>query len=56
MTDISSSMVKLRLGYWRPYLDNPLIEECYHLRENCEGGWIPGDTSCTLGHIGALCE
>jgi hypothetical protein len=23
---------------------------------NCLGGWISGDNSCFLGHIGALCE
>lgn len=23
---------------------------------NCEGGWVPGDSSCFTGHIGALCE
>lgn len=56
MEDIKSSMVKLRPGYWRPYINSLQEESCYHLASNCLGGWVPGDLSCSVGHIGALCE
>ncbi|CAD8084407.1 unnamed protein product [Paramecium sonneborni] len=53
---IKSSMIELRQSYWRAYYFSETIEYCYHLIENCEGGWLPGDQSCIIGHIGALCE
>ncbi|CAD8073527.1 unnamed protein product [Paramecium sonneborni] len=53
---IKPAMIELRSGYWRPYYYSQTIEYCYHLVENCEGGWKPGDDSCITGHIGALCE
>ncbi|CAD8087564.1 unnamed protein product [Paramecium sonneborni] len=56
MKSIQSSMIELRSGYWRAYYYSQTIEYCYHLLENCQGGWKPGDYSCTQGHIGALCE
>ncbi|CAD8087563.1 unnamed protein product [Paramecium sonneborni] len=56
MKSIQSSMIELRSGYWRAYYYSQIIEYCYHLLENCQGGWKPGDYSCTQGHIGALCE
>lgn len=49
-------MIELREYYWRAYYYSQTIENCYHLVENCKGGWRPGDESCILGHIGALCE
>ncbi|CAD8211891.1 unnamed protein product [Paramecium octaurelia] len=56
MKSIESSMIELRSSYWRAYYYSQTIEYCYHLTENCEGGWSPGDESCIVGHIGALCE
>ncbi|CAD8105541.1 unnamed protein product [Paramecium primaurelia] len=53
---LESSMIELREHYWRAYYYSQTIEHCYHLVENCKGGWKPGDESCMLGHIGALCE
>ncbi|CAD8181409.1 unnamed protein product [Paramecium octaurelia] len=53
---LESSMIELRDHYWRAYYYSQTIEHCYHLVENCKGGWRPGDESCMLGHIGALCE
>ncbi|CAD8130485.1 unnamed protein product [Paramecium sonneborni] len=49
-------MIELRKSYWRAYYYSKNIEKYYHLTENCNGGWSPGDESCTVGHIGALCE
>ena len=43
-------------NYWRPYDDNNMVTFCYNFPTNCNGGWSPGDESCALGHIGALCE
>ncbi|CAD8124033.1 unnamed protein product [Paramecium sonneborni] len=53
---IESSMIELKENYWRAYYYSQTIEHCYHLVENCQGGWSPGDKSCILGHVGALCE
>ncbi|CAD8101522.1 unnamed protein product [Paramecium sonneborni] len=53
---VESSMIELREYYWRAYYYSERIEYCYHLIENCKGGWRSGDDSCILGHIGALCE
>lgn len=53
---ISYSMVELRSAYWRAGYDSTVIESCYHFPLNCNGGWYPGDESCFVGHIGALCE
>ncbi|CAD8112865.1 unnamed protein product [Paramecium sonneborni] len=54
--NVTSYKLNLREGFWRPYFDNDQIEECYNLKDNCLGLWDYGDTSCYLGHIGALCE
>ncbi|CAD8215117.1 unnamed protein product [Paramecium octaurelia] len=54
--NVTSFKLNLRKGFWRPYFDNNQIEECYNLKENCIGQWDYGDSSCYLGHIGALCE
>ncbi|CAD8125007.1 unnamed protein product [Paramecium sonneborni] len=53
---VTSASIKLRPGYWRPYTYSTKIEYCLNMQINCEGGWTPGDASCYLGHIGALCE
>ncbi|CAD8147103.1 unnamed protein product [Paramecium octaurelia] len=54
--NVTSFGLNLRSGYWRPYFENNIVEECLNLRENCLGGWNSGDISCYKGHIGALCE
>ncbi|CAD8114528.1 unnamed protein product [Paramecium sonneborni] len=54
--NVTSFGLNLRLGFWRPYFDNNFIEECQNLKENCLGEWNYGDSSCYMGHIGALCE
>ncbi|CAK55664.1 unnamed protein product (macronuclear) [Paramecium tetraurelia] len=56
MKSLQPAMIELREGYWRAYYYSNIIEECYHLRVNCEGGWHTGEQSCFRGHIGALCE
>ncbi|CAK58254.1 unnamed protein product (macronuclear) [Paramecium tetraurelia] len=56
INSIKSSMIELRPSYWRTYYYSDNVEYCYHLPQNCMGGWLPGDSSCLLGHIGALCE
>ncbi|KAM3147887.1 hypothetical protein pb186bvf_000215 [Paramecium bursaria] len=56
MISIQRSKVQLRQGFWRPDKQNDHIEYCYHQSFNCNGGWQPGQESCLVGHIGALCE
>lgn len=56
MKSVSPARVELRPGYWRPFEGNILVESCKNLPSNCNGGWEPGDKSCYVGHIGALCE
>ena len=56
MEKVTPVRIKLREYYWRPFPKNDNIEECYNLQSNCLGGWVPGDTSCYEGHVGALCE
>ncbi|CAD8109141.1 unnamed protein product [Paramecium sonneborni] len=55
-SDIKSAQLKLKPGFWRPYFDTDDVSQCINLLVNCNGGWNEGDTSCYLGHIGALCE
>ncbi|CAD8201964.1 unnamed protein product [Paramecium pentaurelia] len=54
--EIKSAQLNLREGYWRPYINTYSISQCINLLQNCNGGWSQGDNSCTVGHIGALCE
>lgn len=54
MEEVTPIRIKLYSGYWR--YDSDVVESCYNLASNCNGGWIPGDASCYTGHIGALCE
>ncbi|CAK69239.1 unnamed protein product (macronuclear) [Paramecium tetraurelia] len=54
--EIKSAQMNLRSGYWRPYFYTDQISFCINLLSNCLGGWKEGDTSCFIGHIGALCE
>ncbi|CAD8099472.1 unnamed protein product [Paramecium primaurelia] len=53
---IKDNQLVLRQGYWRPYFDTRAIHFCLNLQENCLGGIKEGDSSCYIGHIGALCE
>ncbi|KAM3133272.1 hypothetical protein pb186bvf_014565 [Paramecium bursaria] len=46
--------IKLKAGYWRPQIDNNIIEHCKS--ELCQGGWQVGDQSCLQGQVGALCK
>ncbi|CAD8094422.1 unnamed protein product [Paramecium primaurelia] len=54
--EIKLAQLNLRAGYWRPYFHTNSISQCINLLENCMGGWKQGDNSCSIGHIGALCE
>ncbi|CAK91844.1 unnamed protein product (macronuclear) [Paramecium tetraurelia] len=56
MEQVKSAQIKLRPNFWRPYFYADLVEYCYNFELNCLGGWNYGDSSCSLGHIGALCE
>ncbi|KAM3138602.1 hypothetical protein pb186bvf_009354 [Paramecium bursaria] len=56
MKSVNSTHIELRSNYWRPYYDNNIVTYCFNLPVDCNGGWSPGDDSCALGHIGALCE
>ncbi|CAD8083245.1 unnamed protein product [Paramecium sonneborni] len=56
MLDVTPVGIKLKKGWYRPYIDNDQYEYCLNLPANCNGGWIPGNPSCYTGHIGALCE
>ncbi|CAD8126371.1 unnamed protein product [Paramecium sonneborni] len=54
--EVTSAKLNLKYGFWRPYFNNDIINECINLIDNCNGGWEVGDTSCFQGHVGALCE
>ncbi|CAD8113937.1 unnamed protein product [Paramecium sonneborni] len=56
MESVKSAQLKLRPNFWRPYFYADLVENCYNDEFNCLGGWNYGDSSCSQGHIGALCE
>lgn len=49
-------MINLYEGYWRPNYLSDYTESCYKNPKFCNGGWVVGDNSCSLGHKGALCE
>ena len=46
--------IKLHKEFWRYSVSNKYIELCES--NNCLGGWKPGDFSCKIGHIGAVCS
>ncbi|CAD8195642.1 unnamed protein product [Paramecium octaurelia] len=54
--NITSNMINLFPGYWRPNYLSDYTESCYKNSLFCQGGWGVGDVSCQLGHTGALCE
>ncbi|CAD8125608.1 unnamed protein product [Paramecium sonneborni] len=53
---VKSPLLNLRPGFWRPYFNNNEIAYCLNLPQSCLGGWMEGDQSCFMGHLGALCE
>lgn len=56
MIEVTPIKINLRAGYWRASANNDIVENCINLQQNCNGGWIPGYSSCYSGHVGALCE
>ncbi|CAD8188653.1 unnamed protein product [Paramecium pentaurelia] len=54
--NITSNMINLYEGYWRPNYLSDYTESCYKNPQFCQGGWGVGDSTCILGHKGALCE
>ncbi|CAD8115237.1 unnamed protein product [Paramecium sonneborni] len=55
-SDITSNMIKLLPGFWRPNNFSDYVESCFKNLLFCIGGWQAGDNTCIQGHIGALCE
>ncbi|CAD8212447.1 unnamed protein product [Paramecium octaurelia] len=53
---VQPALLNLKFGFWRPYFQSNIVSYCLNLEDNCLGGWEEGDSSCFLGHIGALCE
>ncbi|KAM3142987.1 hypothetical protein pb186bvf_005050 [Paramecium bursaria] len=53
MEQLEIGQIKLFNQFWRHSYANKYIEQCK--TENCLGGWRPGDDSCQIGYIGALC-
>ncbi|CAK78319.1 unnamed protein product (macronuclear) [Paramecium tetraurelia] len=52
----NGAILQLQPFYWRPHLRSDLIEKCQKYPSKCLGGWFPGELSCSIGSIGALCE
>ncbi|CAK64062.1 unnamed protein product (macronuclear) [Paramecium tetraurelia] len=52
----TASEILLQPGFWRPNYRSKFINKCTRQKNLCLGGWKPGDESCSLGYIGALCE
>ncbi|CAD8196270.1 unnamed protein product [Paramecium pentaurelia] len=55
-SNITSNMIDLLPGYWRPHNLSDFTEECFKNQAYCQGGWLVGYNLCIPGHIGALCE
>ncbi|CAK94497.1 unnamed protein product (macronuclear) [Paramecium tetraurelia] len=55
-SDITSNMIQLLPGFWRPNNFSDYVEYCFKNKFFCIGGWQVGDYTCSFGHIGALCE
>ncbi|CAD8182801.1 unnamed protein product [Paramecium octaurelia] len=55
-SDITSNMIKMQPGFWRPNNLSDYVEPCFKNPQFCNGGWQVGDYTCREGHIGALCE
>ncbi|CAD8066795.1 unnamed protein product [Paramecium primaurelia] len=54
--NITSNMIQLLPGFWRPNNFSDYVESCFKNPLFCNGGWQVSDQTCSLGHIGALCE
>ncbi|CAD8066223.1 unnamed protein product [Paramecium sonneborni] len=52
----TKNQIQLYPGYWRPFQKSSIISVCVRKPDVCEGGWITGDSSCSIGSIGGLCE
>ncbi|CAD8149192.1 unnamed protein product [Paramecium octaurelia] len=52
----TASDIQLQPGFWRSNYRSKFINKCTRQKTLCLGGWKPGDESCSLGYIGALCE
>ncbi|KAM3129867.1 hypothetical protein pb186bvf_018077, partial [Paramecium bursaria] len=55
-SDFKSGSIKLRQGYWRPYVYSHKIERCQQNQKECMGGWFTGDNSCQIGYLGGICQ
>ncbi|CAD8207434.1 unnamed protein product [Paramecium octaurelia] len=53
---VQPALLNIKFGFWRPYFQSNIVSYCLNLEDNCLGGWEEGDSSCFIGHIGALCE
>ncbi|CAD8179807.1 unnamed protein product [Paramecium pentaurelia] len=53
---ITSNLIQLKPGYWRPNYISDNIELCYKNTNQCLGGWSVGDETCNIEYIGGLCE
>ncbi|CAD8080777.1 unnamed protein product [Paramecium sonneborni] len=54
--NITSNLISLNPGYWRPDYFSDQTEQCFKNQIFCQGGWEVGDQLCLKGHIGGLCE
>ncbi|CAD8112942.1 unnamed protein product [Paramecium sonneborni] len=54
--EITSNQIKLKEGYWRPHYLSDESSLCFKITSFCVGGWDQGDSLCSKGHVGALCE
>ncbi|CAD8103714.1 unnamed protein product [Paramecium sonneborni] len=55
-SNITSNMIQLLQGFWRPNNFSDYVESCFKNPLFCNGGWQVSHSTCSLGHIGALCE
>ncbi|CAD8167812.1 unnamed protein product [Paramecium octaurelia] len=53
---ITSNLINLKKGYWRPTFESDIIECCFKNEEHCIGGWLVGNSLCNTGYLGGLCE
>ncbi|KAM3128807.1 hypothetical protein pb186bvf_019056 [Paramecium bursaria] len=55
ISDHQQGSIKLKIGYWRPFVYSSIIEQC-ESKQNCQGGWHTGDNSCKIGYVGGNCN
>ncbi|CAD8137799.1 unnamed protein product [Paramecium octaurelia] len=53
---ITSNLINLKKGYWRPTFESDIIEYCFKNEQHCIGGWLVGNLICNIGYLGGLCE